>query len=333
LEKTLTDFSEFWQRKETQVHLGSWIQSALEEDAATRDLTAVLLKNGNESSRARAVIIAKAPGVLCGVEAVVQTFIALDPHLVIRHCAEDGSHVSAGEKVFEADSQAHLLLAGERTALNICGHLSGISTATAEMVSQAGSVSILDTRKTMPGIRRFQKHAVLVGGGVNHRFDLADFPMFKENHRALIQQEMPELKQKPDAEMSWIRQRLLEEGYTGTIAIEVEDEASMRACLNAGIEIILVDNIPPAQLREWLERAKADGLSVDSSRLEASGGIDQGSLVEHASSGVGRISVGAITHSSPILDLSMSVEAISDIDSRSRRESESPAAEDAGEAE
>lgn len=308
----------------------------MQEDAAGADLTAPVLRNsvlphsaGEESAAgenpavensgegrnpliARGVITAKAHGVICGLEAVEQVLKHLDPELRTVETRADGCVVKPGEEIFVATGLATSLLAGERTALNICSHLSGIATATANLVQIAGGVKIYDTRKTLPGIRRFQKYAVTVGGGNNHRHDLADFPMFKENHRAILQKSRPQLAGNPLEEVRWIKSELAREGYSGSISIEVEDEASFRACLEEGIEVILVDNISPSALAKWIDRARLDQIPVDGSHLEASGGIDGDTLAEHASSGVGRISVGAITHSSKVLDLSMSVELLSE---------------------
>ena len=306
----------FWSQPETQTALEEWIDSALGEDSAESDLTApVLLESAADSGRdslsAKGVITAKANGVICGLEAVRVTLEKLDSGIRVIEALDDGCAVSAGEEVFVATGSATALLAGERTALNICSHLSGIATATARLVEAAGEVKIFDTRKTLPGLRRFQKYAVTVGGGCNHRHDLADFPMFKENHRAILQKSQPQLSGNPLEEVRWIKSALSRNGFSGPISIEVEDEASLRACLKEGIEVILVDNIPPATLTEWIERALQDQIPVEASHLEASGGIDGETLRTHASSGVGRISVGAITHSSRVLDLSMSVELVS----------------------
>ena len=310
---TLTFDTQFWGLPATQAALTAWINSALEEDTATRDLTAPLLKVpgslGDEDKLAgTGVITAKQCGVICGLEAVRKTFEILDPNLEVTYTLKDGSVVSKGDRVFVANSAAVNLLAGERTALNICGHLSGIATATADLVKIAEEIAIFDTRKTIPGIRKFQKYAVTVGGGKNHRMSLSEFPMFKENHRALLQHLYPSFSADPQMEVAWIKEALLKNRYQGPISIEVEDEESLRACLIEGIEMILVDNVSPGELGEWLKRAQADGIPIDKSRLEASGGIDIQSLKGHAESGVGRISVGSITHSSAIFDLSMSVE-------------------------
>ena len=258
------------------------------------------------------MITAKESGRICGLEAVRKTLEKLDATLQVSDQREDGQKVEPGDVVFRAIGSATALLAGERTALNLCSHLSGIATATAKLVEVAGDVRIYDTRKTLPGIRRFQKYAVTVGGGHNHRHSLAEFPMFKENHRALLQKTRTSLEGQPLEEVRWIRASLSRSGYMGPISIEVEDEESLRACLQEGIEVILVDNIPAATLSAWLEKAATDFGPIQHSRLEASGGIDARTLGEHARSGVGRISVGAITHSSRVLDLSMSVELSKD---------------------
>ncbi len=312
-ERTLNHDSRFWSLPATREALTKWIQSALAEDAADADLTAPLMSgpramDGGGDLAGVGVITSKQTGVICGLEAARMTFEILDPNLKVIDSVDDGTLVQPGDSVFVVESKVVHLLAGERIALNICGHLSGVATATAVMVAKAGDVTIYDTRKTIPGIRLFQKYAVTVGGGKNHRMSLADFPMFKENHRRLLGHMHPEFSKDPLKEIAWIRQSLEEEGYRGPISIEIEDEESLRACLLQGIEIILVDNVPPGELKRWLEKARNDQIAVDTSRLEASGGIDLERLQEHVESGVGRISVGAITHSVGNFDLSMSID-------------------------
>ncbi len=296
----------FWDHPETRSRLLEWIDGALLEDRAGDDATARLFDD--PVPEGRAVVTSRQTGIACGSLAMAEVFLRLNHSCQVRHRCLDGESLSVGSPLLIVEGPITTLLAAERTALNIGAHLSGVATRTSQLVERAGQVTILDTRKTMPGIRIFQKQAVRVGGGSSHRMDLAQFPMVKENHREWIQRLNPQLAGDRAAEIAFIVERLRGHGNDSPpLAIEVEDEESLLACLHHRVEIILVDNTDPQQLMEWLEKARGQGLDVESSAIEASGGIDEDTVSSHARAGIDRISCGAITHSAAALDLTMAI--------------------------
>jgi nicotinate-nucleotide pyrophosphorylase (carboxylating) len=289
----------FWTRPAVVSLLGNLISRALAEDRAEEDITSRALLAG-DARRAVATITAGEPGVLCGAPAALAVFRRLEAGSTVRVALPDGAPVAAGETVLEVEGGAIPLLAGERTALNLLAHLSGIATRTSEWVARAGRTAVLDTRKTFPGARLLQRRAVAAGGGRNHRFDLAEFPLVKENHRALF-------GGGGAGEIAAIVARLRAAAPGRPIEIEVEDETSFRAALAAGADLVLIDNQRPPEIARWLAGARAAGLSPDPSALEASGGITGETIAEYARTGVGRVSIGALTHSVRALDLSLHV--------------------------
>ena len=305
------DLESFWLREDVRGRLLDWVDAALQEDRAAEDPTRLLFPEGAEPP-CRGVISTKEPGVICGTAAMSTVFERLHADCRSGFRVADGTTVAAGTEIMTVAGPASVLLAGERVALNIGSLLCGIATRTARLVECAPTASILDTRKTIPGLRIFQKQAVRAGGGVSHRADLAEFPMVKENHRNRIQTLHPELAADARAEVAFIRDTLRAAGVDGPIAIEVEDEESFRACLVLEIEIILVDNVSPELLEQWVSRARKDDLPLASHQIEASGGIDETSAAAYAAAGAGRISCGAITHSAPALDLTMAIIAGAD---------------------
>ncbi len=289
--------SSFWDRPDVRAVLDRLIDAALAEDRAQEDVTSRALLD-DDARRALATITVRESGVMCGSRAAEAVFRRLDSTVDLRCAAPDGVHIEAGEVVFEIAGAAIPLLAGERTAMNLLGHLGGIATRTAEWVGRAGGTAVLDTRKTFPGARILQRRAVHAGGGVNHRFDLAEFPLVKENHRALFGTGGAE-------EIPQIVDRLRRAAPGASIEIEVEDEESFRSALSAGTERIMIDNRTPEEIARWIAAAHAAGISIDKAALEASGGITGATIAAYAKSGVGRVSIGALTHSVRALDLSM----------------------------
>lgn len=290
---------EFWERPDVSRALAAWVEAALVEDRAREDVTSRTLL-GDREGLAVATTTAEEPGVLCGGSAATAVFRALDPEVEVRAERLDGVRVERGDVVHVVCGCAVSLLAGERTALNILGHLSGIATRTAEWVQRAGDTIVLDTRKTFPGARLFQRRAVVAGGGTNHRFDLAEFPLVKENHRSLYGAGGSD-------DIPAIIDRLREATPEGPIEVEVEDENSFRAALVAGADRILLDNQTPETIAAWIEAAREVGLDPRPDALEASGGITGDTIAAYAASGVGRVSLGALTHSVRALDLSLHV--------------------------
>jgi nicotinate-nucleotide pyrophosphorylase (carboxylating) len=267
------------------------VARALGEDVGDGDVTT--LATVPERARARALISQKAPGVIFGLELAEQTFHALDDELRIERLCSEGEWRQGGE-VLQLTGSARAILTGERTALNFLQRLSGVATLTARCVQTIAGTDarILDTRKTTPGLRALEKAAVAAGGGTNHRAGLFDAILIKENHAALAggvgaavrraRQDAPDLPLEVEA-------RTLEE----------VDEA-----LEAGAPRILLDNMRPEQLRGAVAHV------ARRAELEASGGVTLDTLREVASTGVQFISVGALTHSAPALDLSLILEPL-----------------------
>ena len=281
------------------------IQAALHEDLRfIGDLTCQTLVP--RSARLRAAVTAKATGVVCGLPLFDRVLAALGGGVTVESCALDGTPVKPGDVVFEAIGDAHALLIAERTALNLCQRLSGTATLTRRYVDAVAGTGakILDTRKTTPGMRLLQKHAVVAGGGVNHRIGLYDQVLIKENHIALMP---PGAHGGGPAEA--VRRCRAELGAHVLIEVEIECIADLAGCIAAGADIVLCDNLPPAALREAV--AIRDTLAANAPvghravALEASGGITLASVRAVAETGVDRISTGELTHSVAALDLSL----------------------------
>ncbi|HEY8866251.1 MAG TPA: carboxylating nicotinate-nucleotide diphosphorylase, partial [Solirubrobacteraceae bacterium] len=271
--------------------LAKLVAGALAEDIGTGDVTA--RATVPESARARAQIAQKQPGVIYGIDAAAEAFRQLDPDAAIETPASEGEWREQGP-VLAVEGNARALLAAERTALNLLAHLSGVATLTARCVGavRGTGATILDTRKTTPGLRALEKAAVRAGGGFNHRAGLHDAVLIKENHVALA------------GGVGEAVRRALEGAPGLPVEVECRTPAEIGEALAAGAPRILLDNTSLEQLREAV--AQVDGRA----ELEASGGITLESLKAHASTGVQFISIGALTHSAPSLDLSMTLEAL-----------------------
>lgn len=267
------------------------LSRALTEDVGSGDLTTAATVP--ESARARAEIAQKAPGVLYGLTVAESTFRTLDPQIQSTRLAEEGVWRERGE-VLALEGSARAILTGERTALNFLQRLSGVATLTARCVEAIAGTGarILDTRKTTPGLRALEKAAVAAGGGTNHRAGLFDAILIKENHAALAGG-VGEAVRRAAA-------------YAPGVPLEVEcrDLAEVDEALQAGAPRILLDNMTLEQLRAAV--AHVSGRA----ELEASGGLTLETLRAVASTGVQFISVGALTHSAPALDLSLILEPL-----------------------
>jgi nicotinate-nucleotide pyrophosphorylase (carboxylating) len=268
------------------------IDHALAEDRGDGDLTTRAVVEPGATARAR--IEQKAPGVLAGVRVAEKVFERVDPELRWHAHTDDGEQRDGG-LVAELAGNAASILAGERVALNFLGRLSGIATLTAAYVEAvAGTgVRILDTRKTTPGLRALEKEAVRAGGGVSHRNGLYDAILVKENHSAL-------------AGGVAVAARLALEAAPDDLLVEVEcatlDE--VLGALDAGVPRLLLDNMTPDQLRQAVK------LAAGRAELEASGGITLETVRAVAETGVDFISIGALTHSAPALDVSLLLEPL-----------------------
>jgi len=279
------------------------IDAALAEDLDGRglagDLTTHLVLAGASPS-ARGRIVAKAPGCLSGVRVAARVFEQLDPRVGIELPREDGDEVAPGDEVLRLSGDAAPLLAGERTALNLLQRLSGVATTTARFVActEGTRARILDTRKTTPAWRTLEKAAVVHGGGHNHRYGLFDEILIKENHFAM-----------GGVDHGALVARVRAAAPDGVrVVAESETLGQARAMLDAGADVVLLDNFAVEEL------ARAVGELASHPRraafeLEASGGVSLETVAAIARTGVDRISVGGLTHSAPALDLSMSVEA------------------------
>jgi nicotinate-nucleotide pyrophosphorylase (carboxylating) len=269
--------------------LAEVVRRALAEDVGPGDATTEATVPAE--ARARAVITQKAPGVIFGLDGAELTFGELDPHVAFERHAEEGTWRDGGP-VLTIEGSARAILTGERTALNLLARLSGVATAAARAVRavEGTGARILDTRKTTPGLRELEKAAVAAGGAVNHRFGLFDAILIKENHVAAAGGITNAVE----------RARALHPDLL--LEVECETRAEVDEALAAGATRLLLDNMPPSELRAIVEAV--DGRA----ELEASGGITDATLREVAETGVDYISIGALTHSAPALDLSLLLE-------------------------
>lgn len=271
--------------------LAELVARALAEDLGSGDVTTAATVAGD--IRARALITQKAPGVLYGLEAAEETFRALDPDAAFTRPAREGEWREDGPAL-RVEGSARALLSAERTALNLLARLSGVATLTARYVRevQGTGTRILDTRKTTPGLRALEKAAVAAGGGTNHRAGLYDAILIKENHAALA------------GGVGEAVRRARAAAPELALEVEARDLAEVDEALAAGAQRILLDNMSVDQLRAAVAHV------AGRAELEASGGITLQTLRDAAGTGVDFISVGALTHSAPALDLSLLLEPL-----------------------
>ena len=270
------------------------IDLALSEDIGTGDVTSLATVPADRM--AKGVMLAKAEGVLSGVEVARQAFRTVDPAIVFTPLLADGDRLSHHMELIKLSGPARSLLTAERTALNLLQRLSGVATQTARYVAatEGTNAHIVDTRKTTPGMRLLEKRAVMHGGGRNHRFGLADGVLIKDNHLAAIGGDRRITK-------AIERARALAP-HTLKIEIEVTSLVELQEALDARADIVMLDNMETG--------AMADAVCLRDAHphpalLEASGGITLERIPEVAATGVDLISVGALTHSSPALDISL----------------------------
>ncbi len=265
------------------------IQSALAEDLGPGDVTSRLVVPAQRSARAR--IVAREPGVLCGMDICRQVFSAIDPSVRFCRRLKDGTVFGPGTVLAEVRGRARSLLSAERTALNFVQRLSGIATLTHRYVRAVlgtGAV-ILDTRKTTPGWRALEKYAVRCGGGGNHRMGLYDMVLIKDNHIAVAGS--------VSSALAACRRSRLE------VEVEVTNIDQVKEALAAGARRLLLDNMSLAQLRRAVQLCRGRA------RTEASGGVTLERVRRIAETGVDFISVGAVTHSAPAVDIALDFEA------------------------
>lgn len=272
------------------------VDLALEEDCAYNDVTSKSLSLKGKS--ASAVLIVKADGIICGIDAFKHVLLKLDKNFKFKVFFKDGDVVKKGDIILTLKGPAAPLLAGERTALNFIQKLSGISTTTNQFVQivKGSKAGIYDTRKTLPGFRNVSKYAVKCGGGQNHRMNLSDMVLIKDNHLALIDDLTAKVKE--------IRKKYKKL----KILIECEHEHHVKNAIAAGADIIMLDNMKQPLLGRMVELIRNSSTKTYKPLIEISGGINFETIKNYAKLGIERISIGMITHSAPSLDISLEVE-------------------------
>jgi nicotinate-nucleotide pyrophosphorylase (carboxylating) len=271
------------------------VKAALAEDIGGGDVTT--LATVPKTLAFKTVMRAREPLVVAGLDFARAAFLQLSSSVKIEYLVHDGTHVARGDNLLRISGSARAILSAERVALNFVQHLSGIATLTAQFVAavKGTRAQILDTRKTTPGWRRFEKYAIACGGGKNHRLGLFDMVLIKDNHLAALRNE------KPNAVAAAVR--LARKNYP-RLKVEVEADTleQVTQAAGAGAEIILLDNMTPEQMRSAVKIAKGRA------RTEASGGVNLDTVRAIAGSGVDFISVGALTHSARAVDIGLDFE-------------------------
>ncbi|HET9609251.1 MAG TPA: carboxylating nicotinate-nucleotide diphosphorylase [Acidimicrobiales bacterium] len=270
------------------------VARALDEDLTPiGDLTSALLPPDLEAT---ALLVPRAGGVLAGRLCADEAFRQVDASLAVSWAADDGDRVAAGAEVGRVTGRLAPILTAERTALNFLGHLSGVATLTARFVdtiaAAGGRLRVWDTRKTTPGLRPLEKAAVRAGGGANHRGNLSDWVLLKDNHLALFG--IAEAVER--ARTRWPGR---------TVHVECGDADQVRQAVAAGADALLLDNMGPDEVRAVVDEVRA----VDPRRplIEVSGGIDLDTVAAYATTGADLVSIGALTHSAPVLDIGLDV--------------------------
>lgn len=271
-----------------QFYVDDLIKNAIKEDINYIDVATDYLLDENEVSEA--VFIAKADGVLCGIDVAMRVFQLLDESFTCVLHKKDGDEIKKGDLIAELKGKTVRLLKGERTALNLIQHMSGIATLTNECVKQTigTKATIADTRKTLPGLRSLQKYAVTCGGGRNHRYNLSDCAMLKDNHIDAKGGITPAVKA--------LREKI---GHTVKIEVETRTLDEVKDALSAGADIIMLDNMSNETMAEAVKIVDSRAL------LEASGNLTKERLHSVAQLGVDILSIGALTHSVEAFDISM----------------------------
>lgn len=271
------------------------LRAFLKEDLGAGDITTNTIVPATQ--HAHGELLAKASLVLAGMEVFVEVFRLLDPTMEAKITCHDGTELEPGESPARLRATAHALLGGERVALNLLQRLSGVATFTHRFVHaiEGTGVRILDTRKTTPGLRALEKYAVRVGGGRNHRKNLAEAVLIKENHIRIAGGVSPALRAVEPAR-----------GRVGWTEIEVTNLDELHSALAYRPDIILLDNMSPQMVRQAVDRVRKHDRGGRIC-IEASGGITLANVREFANAGVDWISIGALTHSAPAVDLSFEI--------------------------
>lgn len=274
-----------------QFQIDDIIKQALLEDINYIDVTTDLLVDDDRVSKAR--YVSKDSGVLCGIDVAMRVFELLDKGVRARVFIHDGEMVEKGDVICEITGKTRALLKGERTALNLVQHMSGIATATNRCVQliEGTKATVADTRKTLPGLRAIQKYAVTVGGGKNHRYNLSDCAMLKDTHI--------DAYGSMTGAVNALREKM---GHTVKIEVEVADLDMLKTALDLGVEIIMLDNMSNEDMKKAVEITNGRAL------LEASGNVSHETIRGIAETGVDIISIGALTHSVKAFDISMKID-------------------------
>lgn len=274
-----------------QFYIDDIIKNAIKEDINYLDQASAFVIDEDNETTAR--FVAKADGVLCGIEIALRVFELLDSSCTFSVYKKDGDEIKKGDLIARIHGKTTYLLQGERTALNLLQHLSGVATQTNAAVKavEGTNVSIADTRKTLPGLRALQKYAVVCGGGKNHRFNLSDAAMLKDNHidagGGIL------------ATVSKLRSRV---GHTVKIEVETRNFEEVKLAVEAGADIIMLDNMTAEEMKQAVEYINGRALT------EASGNITLENIKEKAFSGIDIISMGSLTHSVTAMDISMQID-------------------------
>ncbi len=267
------------------------IKSAMKEDINYIDVTTDYLIDENATTTAR--FVAKSDGVLCGLEVALRVFTLLDDGITFEILKKDGDELKKGDVICRMSGNTRALLKGERTALNLIQHMSGIATAANKCVKlvEGTNASVVDTRKTLPGLRALQKYAVVCGGGKNHRYNLSDAAMLKDNHI--------DAYGSITAAVNALRQKA---GHMLKIEVETRSLDDLREALAVGADVIMLDNMDCPTMAEAVK------INAGRAKLEASGNITLDNIAEVAKTGVDIISLGALTHSVHAFDISMRID-------------------------
>lgn len=274
------------------VRLDDLLRRALAEDAPWGDVTSEMFVP--PGALATADLVSREPGVLSGIHVAARVFRLVDDRIHVVLHTEDGARIGPGDRLATITGPARGVLRAERVALNLAQRMTGIATLTARYVSavQGTGVGIVDTRKTTPGLRELERYAVRCGGGRNHRFSLSDAVLAKDNHLAVLQAASVPVGEA----VRRVRHRL---GHTVHFEVEVDRLDQIDEVVAAGVDTIMLDNFAPDELRRGV------ALVAGRARIEASGGVTLDTVREIAETGVDLVSVGALTHSAPALDLGL----------------------------
>ena len=272
----------------SRVNIDDYLMGALKEDITSEDVTTNAVMH--EYCPGRADLICKQDGIICGLEVFERVFHLLDPNTVFERTLKDGDQVKNGQLMGIVRGDIRVLLSGERTALNYMQRMSGIATYTAEYVAELKGYKtrLLDTRKTTPNMRAFEKYAVQIGGGCNHRYNLSDGVLLKDNHIGAA-----------GSITAAVASAKAYAPFVRKIEVEVETLDQVREAVEAGADIIMLDNMSNEMMKEALTIIQGKALT------ECSGNVTKERLREIAEVGVDFVSSGALTHSAPIMDISL----------------------------